>query len=97
MFDWSHDTNLTTPIIITGPLFFVFFFRLDMWDINPNPFDWSHDINDDHHIHVQDIPPIHQAVLNLIGQWMETFPSDFRNNPELQVNRKLPTLLLLPF
>lgn len=67
----------------------LFLIRLDTPDVNPNPFNWSQDAVDIRHTHVHIIPPVHQAVLNVIGQWIESFPEDFRNTPQLQVNTPL--------
>ncbi len=60
--------------------------RLDVPDFVQNPFDWSQDPNSIHHTHINEIIPIHQSILHFIGQWLETYPDDFKNNPSLKVS-----------
>lgn len=70
---------------------FTFFSSLDMPNLDVNPFDWSKDVTDvklHSSQHIQAIPPVHQATLSIIGQWMETYQEDFRYIPQLQVKEE---------
>lgn len=58
--------------------------RLDTQQEAINPFNWSVELEDVRHSHISSIHPTHQAVLSLIGQWLESFPEDFRNLPQLR-------------
>ena len=71
--------------------------RLDVSDFMPNPFDWSQDLNNIHHAHINDISPIHQSVLHLMGHWMEIFPEDFKNHSEVKVGTCVCITIILCF
>ena len=58
--------------------------RLDTQQEDFNPFNWSIEPENVHHSHLSSIPHTHQSVLSLIGQWLETFPEDFRNAIQLR-------------
>ena len=59
-------------------------FRLDTQQEDFNPFNWSTEPENVHHSHLSSIPHTHQSVLSLIGQWLESFPEDFRNVAQLR-------------
>ena len=62
---------------------------IDTPNLDPNPFDWSKDISEIKLQHQHTIPPVHQATLNVIGQWIESFQEDFRLIPQLQVSENV--------
>ena len=67
--------------------------RLDTPLSVPNPFDWSQDLNDIHHVHIKSIPSVHYSVLHIISHWMELYPDDFRYHPLLQVRQVCMTVV----